>query len=454
MSFPTYAHYKDSGVEWLGEVPAHWDSLRFSRAILAIKDGTHGTFARTSDGLPLLSAKNVSNGLIETTSAESLISVADHDAIVDNGFPVRGDILLTIVGTIGRVCVYPFDHPIAFQRSVCFVRLSRGYRPTFFFYLIQSKFFQEQLQSRSKSSAQAGIYMGDVCATHLACPPSEIEQDCIATFLDHETTKLDALIAEQRTLIDLLKEKRQAVISHAVTKGLDPRVPMKDSGVEWLGEVPAHWETKRIKHLVESFEQGWSPQCEGYPVESDTEWGVLKVGCVNGGKFRREENKVLPMDIEPIPSLGICAGDLLISRANTRELVGSAAVADQNYSNLLLCDKLYRIKLKQQDCDPQFLGMYLGTASARGRIELSATGASSSMVNIGQSAILEMQLSLPPYGEQLQITSFLREETIRLGALTDEAQTTIALLQERRSALISAAVTGKIDVRQHTTEAA
>lgn len=221
----------------------------------------------------------------------------------------------------------------------------------------------------------------------------------------------------------------------------------KDSGVEWLGEVPAHWETKRIKHLVQSFEQGWSPQCEGYPVESSEEWGVLKVGCVNGGAFRRDENKALPADIEPIPALGISAGDLLISRANTRELVGSAAVAEQDYSNLLLCDKLYRVRLKPKVCDPRFLGLYLGTEAARGQIELAATGASSSMVNIGQSTILEMQLSLPAHEEQLQIAAFLQRETTKLDALITEQRTLIDLLKEKRQAVISHAVTKGLDPR-------
>lgn len=219
----------------------------------------------------------------------------------------------------------------------------------------------------------------------------------------------------------------------------------KDSGVEWLGEVPAHWETKRIKHLIRTFEQGWSPQCEGYPVESIEEWGVLKVGCVNGGVFRRDENKALPDEIEPIPALGISAGDLLISRANTRELVGSAAVADQDYPNLLLCDKLYRVRLKPQFCDPMFLGFYLGTEAARGQIELAATGASSSMVNIGQSTVLEMKLSLPAHEEQLQIAAFLRRETAKLDALITEQRTLIDLLKEKRQAVISHAVTKGLD---------
>jgi type I restriction enzyme S subunit len=160
-------------------------------------------------------------------------------------------------------------------------------------------------------------------------------------------------VEEQRRLIVLLKEKRQAVISHAVTKGLDPTAPMKPSGIDWLGDIPAHWSIQPIKHLICLFEQGWSPQCDSNAAAED-EWGVLKVGCVNGGVFRPEENKALPKNLEPIPKLGVRAGDLLISRANTRDLVGSAAVALCDFERLMVCDKLYRLRCKSNLAEPIF----------------------------------------------------------------------------------------------------
>lgn len=253
---------------------------------------------------------------------------------------------------------------------------------------------------------------GDELGAFVVPLASVPEQTAIASFLDHETAKIDALVVEQQKLIDLLQEKRQAVISHAVTKGLNPNAPMKDSGVEWLGEVPAHWEIKRIKHLVATLEQGWSPQCEAFPVQSDEEWGVLKVGCVNGGIFRPEENKALPSELEPIPNLGLTAGDLLISRANTKELVGSAAVVLEDHPRLMLCDKLYRLRFQIGTCEPEFLAFYLGTARVRGQIELAATGASSSMLNIGQSTILELprlRLFMSNWTLSLQAISPFRE---------------------------------------------
>ena len=279
----------------------------------------------------------------------------------------------------------------------------------------------------------------------MALPPLE-EQQKIAAFLDHETAKIDALIAEQQRLIELLKEKRQAVISHAVTKGLNPNAPIKDSGVEWLGEVPAHWEIKKIKHAVASLEQGWSPQCDNFPASGD-EPGVLKVGCVNGGFFNSNENKRLPEDLEFRSNLTVRAGDLLVSRANTRDLVGSAAVSPHDFNNLMVSDKLYRIRLISDYVDPEFLCLYLGTGFARREIELAATGASSSMLNIGQGTVLEMPFPCPPYKEQERIREHVIAETHSIIGLSADAEALVELLKERRSALISAAVTGKIDVR-------
>lgn len=226
---------------------------------------------------------------------------------------------------------------------------------------------------------------------------------------------------------------------------LFPYPEYKDSGVEWLGRVPSHWEIKRIKRLVATLEQGWSPQCEGFPVQSADEWGVLKVGCVNGGVFRPDENKALPPELEPVPTLGLAAEDLLISRANTRELVGGAAIATRAYPRLMLCDKLYRIRLHPDVCAPTYLVLYLGTVQVRGQIELSATGASSSMLNIGQSTILELDAPVPPLAEQIEIAAFLDRETAKIDALVAEQEKLIALLQEKRQAVISHAVTKGLD---------
>jgi type I restriction enzyme S subunit len=218
----------------------------------------------------------------------------------------------------------------------------------------------------------------------------------------------------------------------------------KDSGVEWLGDIPQHWKTKRVKHCLQSIEQGWSPSCENRIAEDD-EWGVLKVGCVNGAEFNPNENKALPTDLEPRPELEIKPGDVLMSRANTRELVGSTSVIKSVRPRLLLCDKLYRLKVNISVVNPDYLVLSLGSTIARFQMEQDATGASGSMQNIGQEDVQNIVLPLADLEEQFAIASFLNHETAKIDALIAKKERLIELLQEKHTAIISHAVTKGLD---------
>ena len=452
MSFPRYPAYKDSGVDWLGEVPEHWEVRPF-KGVIERNDGGVWGDDPTGDGdtLVLRSTEQTVDGRwqLDDPAHRSLSSNDKSAALLE-----AGDLLVTKssgsslhIGKTTLVTTEIASLKCCYSNFMQRIRVSPAFSPRLAWYVMNNELARRQFDFLSNSTTGLANLNGTMIGQIITPIPTFEEQAAIATFLDRETAKIDALVAEQERLIALLKEKRQAVISHAVTKGLDPSVPMKDSGVEWLGEVPAHWEVVRIKHVVASIEQGWSPQCESYPVESADQWGVLKVGCVNGGVFNPDENKVLPDDLTPVPALAIRAGDVLVSRANTRELVGSAATALMDYPNLLLCDKLYRLRLNHKMNAPQYLAYFLGCLPVREQIELAATGASSSMLNIGQATILELRLPHPDVEEQLAITAHLDAVTARMRDTATEAEAIIAALQERRSALISAAVTGQIDVR-------
>ena len=249
--------------------------------------------------------------------------------------------------------------------------------------------------------------------------------------------------------MELLAEKRQAVISHAVTKGLNPNDKMKDSGIEWLGEVPEHWDVCAVRRVIEQIEQGWSPECESRPAELQ-EWGVLKAGCVNRGFFVEEENKALPEDLQPIPEYEVHQGDVLMSRASgSPDLVGSVAFVEMTRPRLMLSDKIFRIKLNGRFA-PRFFVSLFNSSLLRAQIVQSISGAEGLANNLPQSSIKRFFVTLPPIEEQSAIATFLITETAKFDTLTAEANRAIELLQERRSALISAAVTGKIDVRRHT----
>lgn len=450
--YTNYLDFKESTIDALNQLPSHWE-IKQVRYLLkdgaeGIKIGPFGSALKLEDmvesGFRVYGQENVIKKDFSLGKRQiSLKKFLEMDVyrIFTN------DILITMMGTSGKCEIVPEgiqegiidSHLLRVRvKPECIV-------PNFFKLLIdESPEIEYQIKTQGKGSIMHGLNSGIVKSLYLPIPPIG-EQNLILAFLDHETAKIDTLIEKQQQLIELLKEKRQAVISHAVTKGLNPDAPMKDSGVEWLGEVPKHWGVTRIKHITHSFDQGWSPQCESRLAESN-EYGVLKVGCVNGGNFNHLENKALPKDLEPRLQYLIKKDDLLISRANTKELVGSAAVVNDDYHNLILCDKLYRLKLTPS-VSPQLLALYLSIPSIREQIELGASGASHSMQNISQDIIKELPCLIVPDEESKELLRSIEKKSKYFSVLINKSTLAISLMQERRTALISAAVTGKINVR-------
>lgn len=445
MSLSRYKAYTNGQAEWLWQIPSHWSLpplyLRYQTELGKMLDTSRITGKNL---LPYLRNVDVQWGSINLADLPAM----DVEPSELSRYTVRvGDLLVCEGGEVGRAAVVDtLLGPTGFQKALHRLRaVQPGEVPKYMFYVfcwaVNAGIFTNNGQST------IAHLTGEQLRKYRFPRPPFDEQTGIAVFLDRETAKIDTLIAVQERLIVLLAEKRQATISHAITKGLNRDAPTKDSGVAWLGNVPAHWRVLRMKRVVSTIEQGWSPQCENFPVEESNEWGVLKVGCVNGGVFNHMENKKLPSELEPIPEYALRSGDLLVSRANTRELVGSAAVVTRDYDRLLLCDKLYRLRLHETECVPEFVAAYLSARVIRSQIELEATGASSSMLNIGQSVVLNLPIPLPSYQEQREVMRFLQSENFRLNELSNNAENAIVLLKERRSALIAAAVTGQIDVR-------
>jgi type I restriction enzyme S subunit len=294
-----------------------------------------------------------------------------------------------------------------------------------------------------------GVSYPAINALEIGCLPVPLlpadRQRAIAAFLDRKTAAIDALVSKKERLIDLLHEKRQALITRAVTKGVDPNVRMKNSGVEWLGKIPAHWTLVPLRRRLLHIEQGWSPACESRPAD-EGEWGVLKVGCVNYGVFDYRENKALPSDLSPLPELEVRQGDVLISRANTRALAGSAALVGEVPLRLLLCDKLFRLRYRVDEVHAPYLLLALQSRPTRHQFERDATGASGSMQNLGQDSILNLLLPWPPLQEQRALATGLDGVFGDVSRVSTAVREQIARLREYRQTLIAAAVTGKIDV--------
>lgn len=451
MTLPAYPAYKDSGVEWLGKVPEHWAVHTLKRAIAQIESGTSvnaADFPAEPGSFGVLKTSCVYTGEFDWTENKTV----DDADIGRVSCPLRVNTLIVsrmntpdLVGATGLVTEAP--EGIFLPDRLWQIYFSSSHSPEFIFYFTKSLEYREQVKiaCSGTSSSMQNLGQDDFRCLLFAEPPRS-EQIQIARFLDHETARIDALIEEQQRLIKLLKEKRQAVISHAVTKGLDPTVPMKDSGVEWLGEVPAHWTVCTARRVIRAIEQGWSPECEAYPAD-DEGWGVLKAGCVNRGVFDPSENKTLPPSLEPIAEYEVQAGDILMSRASgTPELVGSTALLGEVRERLMLSDKIFRIHLENKISSALFVWV-MNAQFMRAQIEQALSGGNGMANNLPQSSLLAFWVVVPPDHEQDAIAEHIKLTVGKVDALINEGSIAIGFLQERRSALISAAVTGKIDVR-------
>ena len=239
MSFPRYSKYKDSGTVWLGEVPEHWIATRFSHLTRTIVDGAHFTPTYVEHGVPFLRVTDITCPAIDLDEVKR-IPQAEHEDLIRRCKPERGDLLLSKNGTIGVPRVVNWDWEFSIFVSLCLIKPKPTLNVDFASYVFLSSAIEMQISDGCKQSTVTNLHLEKIAGFKFAIPPIE-EQVDVVNFLDRETSKIDDLVAEQRRLIELLTEKRQAVISHAVTKGLDPYAPMKPSGIEGVGDVPEHW---------------------------------------------------------------------------------------------------------------------------------------------------------------------------------------------------------------------
>lgn len=277
--------------------------------------------------------------------------------------------------------------------------------------------------------------------------PDKCNQHLIADYLDRETTRIDALVSEKEKMLALLEEKRAALISRAVTRGLNPGAPLKLYGLEWIGEMPAHWNIRRLKFVSASLDQGSSPIAANMPA-SPEEIGILKLSAISKGRFRREENKALRDADGNEQSLTLKKGDILISRGNTPDLVADVACVPNDEPNLLLPDLIYRLRVRDGLILPDFLTYFMTTQHARIQIQRDARGSSGSMVKVSQGHVLDWQTPIPPLSEQFEIVEHIKVYEQKVEKLGNELSSSILLLKERRYALITAAVTGQIPTEE------
>lgn len=440
MSAPAYDSYRDSGLDWLGSLPSHWSTCKLKHVLSRMgSGGTPDTDRRSfwSDdetGTPWVAIGDMSGRQVVTSTAKRLTYDGRKSKRLDV-WP-RGTLLFSMYASLGHTAVA--GTPLTVNQAILALVPKPSVNQLYLKRWLE--FLRPHLSAEASSNTQDNLNASKVANLVVALPPPS-EQAAIAAFLDREAGKIDALVQAQTRLIELLKEKRQAVISRAVTKGLDPAAPMKDSGVEWLGQVPAHWKVGPLRAcLSQRSEKNENAANQNYlslvagrgviPYADKGDMGNKKPEDLSRCKIVRE-------------------GDIVINSMN----FGIGSFGRSIYSGV--CSPVYVVLYEaDSSVDLDFTASIFATRSFQTYAQSFGNGILAHRSAIGWGELKTFQVGVPPIEEQHEILARLRAFDDYSLRLTSKVQSAIALLQERRAALISAAVTGKIDVRGFAPEQA
>lgn len=432
--FPAYSEYKDSGIDWLGEIPKHWEVKRLFFLAKRIGDGIHSTpqYVDVSEYY-FINGNNLTNGNIiinESTKYVSQDEFEKYDLCLN-----KRTLLLSINGTIGNLAFYQ-NEKVILGKSASYIELKPSIEMKFAYYFFSSINAKNYFFYEVTGSTIFNLSLKSIKNIFLSVP-SINEQKQIASFLDRATTEIDQIIEQQKQLITLLEEERTTVISHAVTKGLDPSVPMKDSGIAWLGEIPKHWDVKKLKHVAEI-------NTDTLPENTDSTYllNYLDIGNVNTKGEIIEVQELIFKDAPSRARRVVNAGDTAISTVRT--YLRAIVFIDQPPDNLIVSTG-FAVLRPTVELYPKFLFRLIQSQQFIDTVVALSTGVSYPAITPYQLASLAVWL--PTFQEQQAITSFVDQETARIDEAIENVRSQIEKLEEYRTVLISDAVTGKIDVR-------
>ncbi|EOY5728602.1 TPA: restriction endonuclease subunit S [Enterobacter bugandensis] len=444
--YKAYPEYKDSGVEWLGEIPEKWNTHSLKRSISSCTSGLWGEEPNGKNDIIILRVADFERNSL-TISSDKLTMRAISSEEREIRLLKKGDLIIEKSGggdktLVGCVVVFEKNFNAITSNFVAKMSPLKGYQPHFLKYCF-SHLYDGKINSLSIKQT-TGIQNIDInhYLMRKFCFPNEKQQKIIYEFLDYQIQKLNTLIAKQQQLIELLKEKRQTVISHAVTKGLNPNVPMKNSGVEWLGDVPCHWNVAKLKYISTLNNQ----------TLSDSTSKNFLIKYIDIGNISKESGISNPeeMFFSEAPSRArriVKDGDVIISTVRT--YLEAIAIILNPPHNLVVSTGFAVIR-------PQKLSKKFSLYSFKDRKfiqKIISMSVGISYPAINASDLITIKIPFPEYLEQNEIGDFLHRKTAKIDTLIQKQRQQIDLLKERRTALIAAAVTGKIDLRDWTPPA-
>jgi type I restriction enzyme S subunit len=443
--FRRYPTYKRSPVEWLEAIPKHWEVRRLRSTVESCQNGVWG---EEPDGLrdtPCVRVADFDRVAYRVDFAQPTLRSIEPALVAARGLR-PGDLLLEKSGggenqPVGAVVLFDHHRPAVCSNFVARVVITDGHSPRYQTYIHAALYAQRVNRRHIKQSTGIQNLDSSSYFTEFIAFPAEPEQQAIAAFLDRETAKIDALIARKERLIELLQEKRSALITRAVMKGLDPNVPMKSSGVEWLGEIPAHWESRRTKFAAR-LRSGHTPsrQHPEYWENCTIPWfGLSDVWQIRDGRAEyvvETAEKISELGLANSAARLLPRGTVMLSRTASvgfSAIMGVDMATTQDFVNWV-CGPTLR---------PEFL-LYVFRSMGQEfkRLTMGSTHQTIYMPDVGR-----FSTPVPPVHEQDEIVARIRSETSKLDALIAKVREAIDRLREFRTALISAAVTGKIDVR-------
>ena len=449
--YEQYAEYKESEVKWLEKVPSHWQPVPI-KYLASEKDTLFldGDWIESKDisdsGIRYITTGNVGEGQYKEQGTGFISDQVFQKLNCSEVF--EQDILISRLNLpIGRACLVPnLNNRIVTSVDNVILRPDIIYCKRFLVHLFSSSEYFHNTANLARGATMQRISRGLLGNIRISLP-EKVEQTQIANFLDHETAQIDTLVEKQQTLIQLLKEKRQAVISHAVTKGLNPNAPMKDSGVEWLGEVPEHWDVSSLKHHVDTvngFGFSSSDVCdEGVP--------FIRAGNIKNKSITPTDLYLPQKVVDKYERVILFEGDIVISMVGSdpkilKSAVGQIGVVPKSMAGAVPNQNIVILREKSDKLLKRFLFYTLCSDSYRNHLNVFSHKLANQSI-ISSSLIINAKFMLPMPDEQCQIVDFLDKRLVKMDEVIEKNYISLELLKERRTALISAAVTGKIDVR-------